>query len=130
MGIEFWRSELDALTFRDWISVANDDVSGAETVPELVVEARAEEMMYFKKMKVYDIVPESGQTETGGKIIGTMCVDVNKGETVNLNCTSRLVGREFNVGRDDSVYAATPPLEALRMVLSNAATKGQGQSGR
>ena len=78
-------------------------------VPKLVVAARAEEMTYFKKMRVYDLVPESDQTKKGGKIIGTRWVDVNKGDTVNPNCRSRLVGREFNVGRDDSLYAATHP---------------------
>ena len=33
-----------------------------------------------------------------------------------------MVGREFNVERDDSLYAATPPLESLRVILSWAAT--------
>ena len=33
----------------------------------------------------------------------------------------RLVGREFNVGRDDALYAFTPALEALRLIVSYAA---------
>ena len=32
-------------------------------------------------------------------------------------------GREFNVGKDDSLYASTPPLEALRIIVSHAATQ-------
>ena len=60
--------------------------------------------------------------KTGGKLIGTRWVDVNKGDSVNVDCRSRLVGREFNVGRDDALYASTPPLEALRMIVSEAAT--------
>ena len=32
-------------------------------------------------------------------------------------------GREFNVGRDDALYASTPPLEALRLIVSYAATQ-------
>lgn len=58
-------------------------------------------------------------------------MDVNRGDSVDPNCRSRLVGREFNVERDDMLYAATPPLEALRVVLSNAATwRNDGQPGR
>ena len=39
------------------------------------------------------------------------------------------MGREFNTHKDDSLYAATPPLEALRIIISNAATidRGGGQ---
>ena len=49
-------------------------------------------------------------------------VDVNKGDQDDPEYRSRLVGREFNVGRDDALYAATPPLEALRIIISHAAT--------
>ena len=39
------------------------------------------------------------------------------------------MGREFNTHKDDSLYAATPPLEALRIIITNAATidRGGGQ---
>lgn len=131
VGIELLRSELDALVFRDGIFFVKDDVTGAELVPELVRKARAEEVTYVKKMQVYEVVLESDQVRTGGKIIGTRWVDVNKGDSVNPNCRSRLVGRKFNVGRDVSLYAAIPPLEALRIALSNAATqRREGKSGR
>ena len=33
-----------------------------------------------------------------------------------------MVGREFNMGKDDALYASTPPLEALGMIVSNAGT--------
>ena len=117
------------MIFRDGIAIAKDDVTGNELVPDLVRAARAEEMVYFKKLGVYKVVPRSDQRRTGGKVIGTRWVDVNKGDSSNPNCRSRLVGREFNVGRDDSLYAATPPLEALRLILSNAATRIPGGGG-
>ena len=91
----------------------------------MVRTARAEEMAYFKKVGVYKIVPRSHPQTTGGKVIGTRWVDVNKGDAEKPNCRSRLVGREFNVGKDDTLYAATPPLEALRFVLSFAATRSE-----
>ena len=62
------------------------------------------------------VVPRSHQRQNGGKIIGTRWAEVNKGDAESPNCRSRLVGREFNVGGDDTLYAAPPPLEALRIV--------------
>ena len=40
---------------------------------------------------------------------------------------SRLVGKEFNDGREDGIFAATPPLEALKLIISDAATGGPGE---
>ena len=39
--------------------VAWDDVTGAMLDPDLVMEARKAEMVYFKKMNVYEKVPKS-----------------------------------------------------------------------
>ena len=43
-------------------------------------------------------------------------------DSTNADCRSRLVGREFHVGRDDALYAATPLLGALRILITDAAT--------
>ena len=75
--------------------------------------ARDLEMQYFERLRVYDRVDRSEIKRTGGKLIGTRWVDVNKGDSTKVDCRSLLVSREFNVGRDDALYAATPPLEAL-----------------
>ena len=111
-GIEILREELDALTFRNGIACATDDVTGNTLVPGLVQKARDEEVGYFMKRGVYEVVPKGHELTTGGKVIGTRWVDTNKGDAEAPDCRSRLVGREFNVGRDDNLYAATPPLEA------------------
>ena len=115
---------------KNGITCARDDVSGEELLPEWVEQARREEMTYFHKLGVYKVVPRSHQQRTGGKIVSTRWVDTNKGDTQHPNCRSRLVGREFNVERDDSLYAATPPLEALRLILSYAATWATGRDTR
>ena len=57
-------------------------------------------------------------------------MDVNKGDATATNDRSRLVGREFNIGRDVAMYASTLPLEALRVVISHAATHSQGGARR
>ena len=121
-GVTILESEMSALTCKGGYEVAFDDVSNAQLEPSLVKAARALEMEYFKKLGVYEVVPREHQHATGGKIIGVRWVDVNKGDATETNYRSRLVGREFNIGRDDALYAATPPLEALRLVISHAAT--------
>ena len=58
----------------------------------------------------------------GGKLIGTRWLDVNKSDAAHPDYRSRLVGKEYRQGADDSLYASTPPLEAMRAILSHAAT--------
>ena len=62
------------------------------------------------------------QRMKGGKVIGVRWVDVNKGDLEKPDMRTRLVGQEFNTGKNDELYASTPPLEALRFVISSAAT--------
>ena len=54
-------------------------------------------------------------------------MDVNKGDEQNPKYGSRLVAREIRKPGEDSIFAPTPPLEALRTVLSHAATDMQGE---
>ena len=55
-------------------------------------------------------------------MISVKWLDTNKGDRDNPNYRSRLVGREFNDSKDDTLYASTPPLEALRAIISHAST--------
>ena len=71
-------------------------------------------MEYFKKMGVYEIVPRSQIDVCGGKLIDTRRIDTNKADELNAEYRSRLVGRESNTGRDDSLYASTPPPHSNR----------------
>ena len=50
-------------------------------------------MSFFESMRVYDRVPRSEQAATGGKIIGTKWIDVNKGDFDNPRIRCRLVGK-------------------------------------
>ena len=58
-------------------------------------------------------------------------VDINKGDEVNENYRSRVVGKEFNDGSDmvEDLFAGTPPLEGVRLLLSEAATVEDGKVG-
>ena len=70
---------------KNGIEEASDDVSGAYLDPALVQAGRILEMNYFRDMKVYERVPRSHLATTGGKIIGTMWIDTNKGDADNPN---------------------------------------------
>ena len=50
-------------------------------------------------------------------------MDANKGDEDNPNHRARYVGREFNNSKMDGLFAATPPLEALRYLVHRAATR-------
>ena len=50
-------------------------------------------------------------------------VHTNKGDNDDPDIRSRLVARQMKGAGDDSIFAPTPPLEALRTVLSLAATQ-------
>ena len=76
-GIELLEEELASLFFKNSIAFARGDVTGTELVPDLMIQARREEMTYLKKLGVYKVVPRFHQRQHGGKVIGTRWVDVN-----------------------------------------------------
>ena len=103
--------------------VAYDDVSGQELDPGLMVKARREEIAYFRDMGVYEKVDiNEVWSETGKAPIAVRWVDINKGDTANPNYRSRLHAKEFNTGVCPELYAATPPSECLRLMLSLVAS--------
>lgn len=73
-------------------------------------------MEYIRKSKLYVKVPRSEcYAKAGRPPVKSMWLDGNKRDETNPNYRSRFVGKEFNVGKDTALFAATPPLEALRM---------------
>merc|ERR1712240_1000759 len=63
---------------------------------------------------------------TGAPPIGTRWVDVNKGDDGNPEYRSRLVAREINTSKREDLFAATPPIEAKKILFSLAVTEGIG----
>ena len=104
-----------------------DDLSGARLDKTGVKKARVEEIRKGKKHRVYTKVPVAQCWErTGKKPIGTRFVDVNKGDNVNPEYRSRWVAQELNVSKREDLFAATPPLEAEKTLMSMAVTEGIG----
>jgi hypothetical protein len=64
--------------------------------------------------------------KAGRKPIGVKWVDVNKGDEGRPEYRSRLVAKEIKKDKREDLFAATPPLEALKILLSLALTEGIG----
>ena len=112
-----------------------DDVSGEDLPKHLAVAGRRLEMDFFHGRKVYDKTPISECWEKTGKApIPVKWIDTNKGDKDNPEVRCRLVACQYNKYTDAELFAATPPLEALRFLISAAATSqkrtGRGIAGR
>ena len=127
-GASALKAEMNVLTTKyDGSLESWDDVTGASLVAKLVQQARAIEMTFFAKMGVFaERLPRHVVKARGGKIIKGRWVDTNKGDSTVPDYRSRFVGKEFNVGVDPALYAATPPLEALKLLLGHASSKRGG----
>ena len=60
---------------------------------------------------------------TGKAPIGCRWIDINKGDDEHPEYRSRLVAKEINRSPSDEMFAATPPLEAKKMLFSMAMTE-------
>jgi len=104
-----------------------DDTTGSTLDQKETVKARQLEMRTFKEMDVYSyVLREEARGDKNGKVVGVRWVDVQKGLLVR----SRLVAQEF-AGKDEreDIFAATPPLFATKVVISDAASRGDGGKG-
>ena len=96
-----------------------DDTSGKSLPEKLVQEARHEELTFVDQVQVWRLVPRP----VGEKVIGTRWVDTNKGDEQSYAVRSRLVGQEIKrKGSIVQYFAATPPLYALKFLMSLAVT--------
>ena len=82
-----------------------------------------EELEYFCD-RVWEGVPLSdAQLDPGAKIVGSRWVNCNKNDANDPDVRCRLVAQEVNLHADDSFFAATPPLEAKRLLFSEFASR-------
>ena len=83
-----------------------------------VADARHQEMRYVHQRRVYKY---STKTEcrriTGAAPIRVRWVDTRKGDGIR----ARFVAMEFRKNWEASIFAGTPPLEALRALIGLAA---------
>lgn len=102
----------------DWCTFT-DEVSGKALESSKVAAARAEEIDYATRYKVWDVVPISEcYQKTGKGPISSRWIDINKGDEQRPAYRSRLVIQEIRQSHIEAIFAATPPLESVRMLLS------------
>lgn len=100
-----------------------DDTSGKRLDGIQAPEARKKEIDNFRKMQAYTEVPVSECLEKTGKApIKVRWIAINKGDERAPNYRSRLVGKEIKNDNRMDLFAATPPLESLKFILSDATT--------
>ena len=105
-----------------------DDLTGQSLDLALCRVARKKEMDFVREkgLWVKRTVRECWE-RTGAPPVTVRWVETNKGDDVEPNIRSRLVARQIRPAGQEAVFAPTPPLEALRTVLSLAATDLPGR---
>ena len=58
-----------------------------------------------------------------GNLVGSRWVNCNNNDVNDPDVRCRLVAQEISLHADDSFYAATPPLEAKRLLFSEWASR-------
>ena len=92
--------------------------------------ARKKESDYFISEGVWELrTINEARSRMGRSPISVRWMDVNKADDLNPNIRSRLVAREIRTAGQDAIFAPTPPIESLRMVLSMATTNFEGGKG-
>ncbi len=86
--------------------------------PDFTIAARKEELGVTRDWEVWDNVPVSESWAVAGKasLLGKW-VEANKGDLERAVIRSLYVAKEFANTSSDEFFAATPPLEALRMLF-------------
>ena len=85
---------------------------------EEVTEARIQEMAYVHGRNIYKYARKSdARRVTGKEPIRVRWVDTRKSDGIR----ARLVAMEFRRKHENAIFAATPPLESLRLLTHGAA---------
>ncbi len=103
-----------------------DDMTHQVLRDDLVHEARQKELQYFLSKGVWLKRPKGeARRRTGKGPISVRWAGVNKGDDLCPRYRSRLVARQLKAHdkTGSSYFAPTPPLEALRTILSFATSK-------
>merc|ERR1712051_393273 len=106
---------------------ASDDVKGGALDPVLVKAARDKELKYVHDMGIYEYWSTSDAMNRSGKRpLRLKWIDTDKG---GGNLRSRLVCTEVRKPGTEAIFAPTPPLDSMRLVVCKAAER-VGKSGK
>jgi len=106
-----------------------DQSTGLELPGDLVRAAMLEEVRYMQSLPVWKQYRSRADIPGGPceKHVNTRWVLVNKGDASKMDVRARLVAQEVKyssgvAGIDPSLFSATPPLEALRALVSRSSS--------
>ena len=122
-----WTEEIEGEPWRTYV-----DSRTGETLDPVKVRAAREEEIGELERRVY-VMSDVAEcwSKTGKPPIAVRWVDVHKGEGVHR---SRLVAKDFRpksrVGDIEGLFAATPPLEMVKLLFAHAAVKSAKGSPR
>ena len=106
---------------------AYDDVKGKPLDPGLVRQARLKEIKILHERKMYEYASTSQAIQRcGRKPLRLKWVDTDKGGN---NIRSRLVCTEVRRPGMEAIFAPTPPLDSMRIIISKAAER-RGRTGK
>ena len=112
----------DKDTAEDWTQYY-DDMSGLPLRSDQFAKGRAEEMEVPDSFPIYHKVPIAETHDYTGKgPVGTKWVDISKGDQDDPEYISRRVAMEIKRKHDEDIFAATPPLDAKKLLFSLAVT--------
>ncbi len=106
--------------------ITHDASSGEGLDEELITKARVIKMETFKRHGVHAKVPvEEHWRARGKKPIRVKWVDVHAGDAKHPEYGSRLVAKQIKRGKREDLFAATPPLEAKKLLFSLRGSRGE-----
>ena len=103
--------------------LAENKNSGKELLWHAVRKARELELKYLRDLGVYEKVDEKAAVAKYGITpVDTKWMDIDKAfEEKPVQIISRMCAREFKSDDRPDLFAGTPPLEALKAIISIAA---------
>ena len=112
--------------FSAWEGWHWDDNKGGWLDPELCAKARREEVEYVRRHKMHMRVLRQVFTRDGGTPIKTGWAETAQCQPAKPNVRARWVAKKYKTHAGPELYAWTPPLEVLKVVLSEIATGERG----
>ena len=112
-----------------------DDITGVQLDTKGVLAARQEELRWLHRAKVYEkrTIEECWQ-RTGKGLITLKWIDRNKGDREHPKYRLRVVVREVKKQHGalpgDMLFSNMPPLEAVKILCSELATKKRSKKGK
>lgn len=99
------------------------DANDRELDPVRVRQVREAEMSFFKRTHVYEEVSRhTCRDMTGREPIKARWVDTNTQDEANPKYRIRLVAKDYKTRSEPELCTATPPIDALRLLLSLASS--------